>query len=256
MIIRGMTPGDLPEVGVMLAECFPVSLVRYLTYAQHGVSAFLEMQLTHQHLSPGSFYRVAVDAQDRAVAFAEFKMVAPRTGFLSYLCVDRHARGKGVATSLMREFVDHRDLERVDLDVFEDNAPAVRLYTKLGFVEQGQNVWLRRPLPAPTIPLSLFDFPSSAAAYAAYGFCELRPQSANPALRLGRIGSRVLRCFDVSSFNDDSLLSRAKATLPDLTEVLFVAPPGSIQAVGAGAETVAVGRRMTLGLGALGQAKS
>ena len=50
-------------------------------------------------------------------------------------------QGKGVGTALVQAAVDLADkwlnLERLELEVYTDNEPAVRLYTKFGFVIEG-----------------------------------------------------------------------------------------------------------------------
>jgi L-phenylalanine/L-methionine N-acetyltransferase len=50
-------------------------------------------------------------------------------------------QGKGAGTALMQAAVDLADkwlnLERLELDVYTDNEPAVRLYKKFGFVIEG-----------------------------------------------------------------------------------------------------------------------
>jgi putative acetyltransferase len=52
--------------------------------------------------------------------------------------------GRGVGTALMRACVDLADnwlnLHRLELDVFVDNEPAIRLYKKFGFVTEGRLV--------------------------------------------------------------------------------------------------------------------
>jgi L-phenylalanine/L-methionine N-acetyltransferase len=52
---------------------------------------------------------------------------------------DHH--GKGVGTALMREIVEAADkwlaVGRLELTVFADNAPAIRLYEKFGFENEG-----------------------------------------------------------------------------------------------------------------------
>jgi putative acetyltransferase len=49
--------------------------------------------------------------------------------------------GKGVGTALMQAAIDLADrwlnLERLELDVYTDNEPAIRLYKKFGFVIEG-----------------------------------------------------------------------------------------------------------------------
>jgi putative acetyltransferase len=52
--------------------------------------------------------------------------------------------GRGVGTALMVACLDLADnwlnLHRVDLDVYVDNEPALRLYKKFGFVIEGRLV--------------------------------------------------------------------------------------------------------------------
>lgn len=57
------------------------------------------------------------------------------------LCVDGQHRGKGIATALMQEMIslcdDWLGVERIELTVFADNATAISLYEKFGFVTEG-----------------------------------------------------------------------------------------------------------------------
>lgn len=52
--------------------------------------------------------------------------------------------GRGVGTALMRACIELADnwlnLHRLELDVFVDNEPAIRLYKKFGFVTEGRLV--------------------------------------------------------------------------------------------------------------------
>ena len=218
-----MKSSDLPTVVAMISGSFELRLRPYMTYTQHGVMAFLEVHLLHPESFPDKFFFVSTDENDQAIGFAEFRLNTTKVGFLSYVCVADHSRGLGVATSLIDHFVVSRQpLHRLELDVFDDNSPALRLYEKLGFVRHEQKAWLRRPLPPPSRPLSISQLPSSMAAYAAYGFCELPVEWQGHDIKLGRIGANVLRCFDLQSFSDDTLLARAKATFPSLTETLTI----------------------------------
>lgn len=50
-------------------------------------------------------------------------------------------RGRGIGTRLLiraEEFVRDRGMHRMELEVFEKNESAVRLYEKLGFVAEGR----------------------------------------------------------------------------------------------------------------------
>jgi putative acetyltransferase len=53
-------------------------------------------------------------------------------------------QGKGVGTLLMQAVIDLADrwlnLRRLELDVYTDNEPAVRLYKKFGFEIEGTSI--------------------------------------------------------------------------------------------------------------------
>lgn len=51
------------------------------------------------------------------------------------LFVSEDERRKGIATSLMNEMFNKEKYNRIMLEVNENNNPAIRLYTKLGFKE-------------------------------------------------------------------------------------------------------------------------
>lgn len=51
------------------------------------------------------------------------------------LFVSEDERRKGIATSLMNEMIEKEKFNRIMLEVNENNNPAIRLYTKLGFKE-------------------------------------------------------------------------------------------------------------------------
>lgn len=68
---------------------------------------------------------------------------SPRRRHAGYVGLVVHEKwhGKGVGTALMKALIDVADkwlnLTRLELTVFIDNEPAVRLYKKLGFVVEG-----------------------------------------------------------------------------------------------------------------------
>ncbi|MFM0649667.1 GNAT family N-acetyltransferase [Paraburkholderia bryophila] len=59
------------------------------------------------------------------------------------ICVHDAYHGRGVGTALVRALVDSADgalgLRRIELTVYADNAPAIALYRKFGFVEEGRS---------------------------------------------------------------------------------------------------------------------
>lgn len=240
-----MKSSDLPNVIALISRSYKPRLRPYMTYTQHGVMTFLALHLVHPESFPEKYFYISADENDQAVGFAEFRLVAKQTGFLSYICVAEHTRGLGIATSLIDHFVStHQELDRLELDVFDDNHTALRLYEKLGFGRHEQKAWLRRPLPHPSMPLPIPDLHTSMATYAAYGFCEIPVEWRDNHIKLGRIGPKVLRCFDLTSFSDDDLLAGAKATIPSFTEALTILTVGDYGALPPKTVTVALSHRL------------
>jgi putative acetyltransferase len=59
------------------------------------------------------------------------------------MMVARDWRGRGVGTALMEHAIAwarEQGLHKLALDVFAHNEPAIALYRKLGFVEEGRHV--------------------------------------------------------------------------------------------------------------------
>lgn len=60
------------------------------------------------------------------------------SGFIKDIAVSAHMRGRGVGETLLRTAfatLRQRGLAHVDLKVVADNAPAIRLYRRLGMIE-------------------------------------------------------------------------------------------------------------------------
>ena len=57
------------------------------------------------------------------------------------ICVDARWKNRGVASALMREMIEMCDnwlrVDRIELTVFVDNAPAIKVYKKYGFEIEG-----------------------------------------------------------------------------------------------------------------------
>ena len=93
--------------------------------------------------SPGQYHLVAI-VEDQVVGHL---MIAaetrPRRSHVASfgLCVDAARHNQGIATALLREMIAMCDnwlrIERIELTVFVDNAPAIALYQKLGFDIEG-----------------------------------------------------------------------------------------------------------------------
>lgn len=218
-----MRPADAGVAGQLLRESYAPTLRPFITHAQTGVDDYLTAVLQHPTLFTDAELSVAVDDDDRVVGFCEFT-VRQGTSHLGYVCVSPEARGRGVATALIHEYLDRSRPHDVTLDVFTDNAAARALYDRLGFTEESQRSWYVRPLPAPTTPPVVLNGAEAVAAHTRYGFSNLTVSTATGLRTLGRTGDGVLRCRAVDDFADDELLASVRACFPGLTEALVIVP--------------------------------
>lgn len=227
---RPLQAADIGAVVAMLRESFPSQLNPYLTYAQPGVRHLLGVQIAQPGCFPHKVRTVATGPDDVPVAFAELTLDLPARAFLSYVCVAPHARGKGVAAAMIEDFLRrHPGVTEMELDVFADNEPALRLYHRLGFTLRASATWARRDLPSAGEPVPTPGLTTALAAFDRYGFCEVELHRPSGPVRVGRIGPDVLRCHGLAAFADDDLLATARAVLPGPTQALTVVGPDDVR---------------------------
>lgn len=103
----------------------------------------VEMWQTRLAEQPGIKQLVAC-IDDRVVGHLSIAVVQrPRRSHVADfgICVDAQWQNRGVASALMQAMIDMCDnwlrVERIELTVFADNAPAVAVYKKYGFEIEG-----------------------------------------------------------------------------------------------------------------------
>jgi L-phenylalanine/L-methionine N-acetyltransferase len=137
LIIRASEPSDCQE----LAALMQLPRVRWGTLRLPFVSA----EETRKWLERPSEGRVSIVAilDGRLIGTAG---LTPQKGRRSHvgeigMCVHDDFHGRGIGTRLLGALVDTADswlnLRRLELVVYVDNAPAVRLYEKFGFTVEG-----------------------------------------------------------------------------------------------------------------------
>lgn len=246
MIIRPSIAGDMDSVGTLVRASFAERLHRFMTYAQPGIAAFLRAIVEQPNLFPDHHLLTCTDAAGAVTGFAEFR-IDGTTAFLSYICVAPTARRAGLATRMIEAFLDqHPGLARLELDVFEDNVPALLMYERMGFSGTARSLWLTHDLPAAAGAIRAVNPAAAIAAFARYGFCEMPVRRNGQEHRLGRIGLHTLRCFSGADFDDEALLAAARNLLPDLDAALLILPAD--QAGSWSQRVVNASRRLSLDL--------
>lgn len=163
---------------------------------------------------------MATTQEAGVVGFIDLRLIG-QTAFVAYIGVTRAARGQGVATNLIaRAILEWTDVTRLELDVFDDNAAARRLYDRLGFVDKYRTQWVRRDLPTPAGWTTIDDELESDAMLDKFGFSVLHSTIDGEHHKFGRIGQTLLNCFSLQDFMDEPLLAALRQRLPDLNEAM------------------------------------
>jgi glucosamine-phosphate N-acetyltransferase len=134
MTIRDAAPGDTPAI---------LDLIRQLGETDHpGPAATTESILTA--LGHPALGVLVVDDGGKAAGFLSYT-VRPNlyhgadAGHVDELVVDRHARGRGLGTVLLTEFLHRmraRGCAEASIGVLVGNEGAQRLYRAMGFTEE------------------------------------------------------------------------------------------------------------------------
>jgi GNAT superfamily N-acetyltransferase len=211
-----------------------------MAYTQHGVGAFISLTLDYPESFPAREFVVAVGADQNVDGFADFRVHDGNVAFLSYICVRAESRGHGLATRLIRGFLEGRpEIGELRLEVFRDNIPAKRLYERLGFDSVGSSVWLTRELPkAEGSKLQVNSLETSVASHREYGFCELDVLFEGQKVKLGLLGSSVVRCFTVDDFANDDLLAAARQTFENTDLAFLVVDAAAMSGISGGYEVI------------------
>lgn len=244
--VRILRRDDISAVVELLHESFDSRLRPFMTYTQQGIGDFLSVPLEYPGLRSDRS-RLVVELQEEIIGFADYRMLGNQAGHLSYICVKPSARGNGVATALISEFLhQHPRMDVLSLDVFRDNGPAKTLYRKLGFKTVRASGWITRSLPNPQGSVSIESVEASMAAYRRHGFCELDVRFEQHRIKVGLIGPDILRCFSVDSFENDDLLAALRQVFKFTEQAMTVVPEGRLVDIKRPHTLATLSDRMTL----------
>lgn len=137
VVLRPIAPPDYDEVAALDNAAFGADH----TAAHGGVAQMVE---------DAAEFRVAEQRPEgRLVGYLHLLAHAERTGEVAHVAVYPQVRRRGLGEAMMRwaaAWFRKQGLRRATLEVLTDNAPAIALYRKLGYVPATTGLTYRRPV--------------------------------------------------------------------------------------------------------------
>ncbi|HLI90395.1 MAG TPA: GNAT family N-acetyltransferase [Ktedonobacteraceae bacterium] len=146
LVIRLAVPRDIPEIEHL--DSFSTSPARDI---------HRDIEKYFGSVDPSTHERTLIFlAEVRGVAAGKAELMlppagtVPAIGYVKRVVVHPDFRGRGLARQLMQHIIDfahtEQKLDAIDLHVWEDNLPAIRLYEALGFELQHRELYYRLEL--------------------------------------------------------------------------------------------------------------
>ncbi|MEO8972915.1 MAG: N-acetyltransferase [Ktedonobacteraceae bacterium] len=160
LVVRIATPEDIPQIERL--DSFSTSPTRFIHRAMEKYFGPIDPS-THEHI-------LIFLAEVAGVAAAKAELMLPpqeatetqeflqeatyhpiaNVGYVKRVVVHPDYRKLGISRTLMQHIITYarteRRLEAIDLHVWEENVPAIRLYETLGFELQHRERYYRLPL--------------------------------------------------------------------------------------------------------------
>lgn len=139
IVVRACEPSDMEAVAEIMSQ--PGVRRGTLTIGYRSTES---MTAWFEKLPPGCI-SLCVQLDGRVVGHAGLVTAPPRRAHCAEIGISVHDayQGRGVGRALLGALIDHADrslgLRRLELTVFTDNAPAIALYRRFGFVEEGRS---------------------------------------------------------------------------------------------------------------------
>ncbi|MEH6992338.1 GNAT family N-acetyltransferase [Neobacillus drentensis] len=151
---------------------------------------------------------------DHLAGYTEWR-IFENSLFLNNIYVFPEYQGLGIGKSLLEKHGNKLVVEygksNLTLDVFDNNAEAVRWYEKIGFVKQNSTNWYVGEQPALTRDNLTYEcyienYPNAEVEQKAYDFSMFTCSTKNGVYQIGRIRNQFYRLTNPESLNNDDLL--------------------------------------------------
>jgi GNAT superfamily N-acetyltransferase len=212
--IRVASLSSAAGIAAAIRSGFDADRLSITIYGSRGIVAYIADQIEAGGRHGDTRYWVAIIG-NRVAGCLEMRY-APRLAWVNYLAVLPEWRSQRLGSRLLAaaidaEYWDHPQCE-VGLDVFADNAGAVRWYEGLGFASAAERVIAQVDIATP--PLGRFflsGWPQSALLHRRYGFSELSVVTDEATHRVGLLGDEWFRLPNPASALDPGLRGALRA---------------------------------------------
>ena len=136
ILVRELRPEDIPAINAIHNQ-------RKVAEGTLQIPFHTDAEREERWKSGPNQRFIVAEAEGRVVGAAGLTLFSRRQAHVGALgmAVDQAYHGRGVGTALMEALIDLADnwynLRRLELQVYTDNEPGVRLYTRFGFVIEG-----------------------------------------------------------------------------------------------------------------------
>lgn len=240
--IEEAQPEHADEIWKIIQTSFVGEHSPYIATGQPGYKDYLIDRL-HQERSDNKILIVAKSSRHVA-AFADITLNTEEANFLTRIAVARGFRGNGIVRQMMRLIHEaYKSGGQWELDVLSTNTGARNMYESFGFTTVSQRKWVGRLLPeiVNNTTVSNVSHESDDLYYLRYGFTTTQVQD-----RAVSIAGSAVRCNDISSFLDNSFLTKVREQFP-LIDRAFIILDASDNRIGSFADAFEIVRsdRMT-----------
>lgn len=227
------TPKHLDDLYKIIKTSFNEPQSRYLAIGQPGYKHYLRDLLPKNGSGPQLLFAGTIDGEIGGFVDVTIGQTGPN--FLTRIAVKSNYRGYGVSKLMLSLIQQNYSTERRwELDVFQSNIGAKRLYESLGFEVLATKKWLGRMLPRTQRTDSSSDFESPQ--YRLYGFTTTVIRGHHFS-----VAGSAVRCRDLETFSNNTLLSQAQEQFPRVDRA-FIVLDDSVEDLSAVEDTFEIGR--------------
>lgn len=219
MKLRDATVEDVPKIWALIELSFEGPQSDYVATSQRGFENYLYDVVKTPSLV-NNVMLVADICEDFA-GFVDLNLNVSGGAFLTRIGVAEKFRGQGIAERILRKVNKHYSVSgQWELDVMENNKPAIHLYRKLGLKIVTTKKWSGRLLSGDLSPKAARESLTAALdhRYRRYGFTKVSVGETE----VGIVG-RTVRCSSVTQLLDDRELNEIQSKFPGLDRAFVIA---------------------------------